>query len=607
MTIKTKIFGVFGLVLLLSWGVIGNAIIKLISQGPELSNAEIDAGQVSDDSVPLLVTIKEIKFNVISVQGWLTDISATRGLTGYDDGFAEADNFAKKFSINIKLARSHAEKLELTDVLTGLSAMEDAFQPFYTGGIKMAQAYIDGGPESGNRQMNSFDTVANTLSGATDRLIALIEEQTASNLSNLKSNIKNVREGNDKLVNQLILFSIISMVIMIAGIFYLFKTISNSFQYLNKDVETVMSENDTVALVLGVDRHDEFGPVASALAVFRENKAKLKQAEAADAEARQARQTAEAEAQQSRLDAELAQQAAETKARQERIAERKRQMNALANHFESSVGEIVQSVSSIAKQMQVSAQTMAATAEQTSHQANDAATSSNQASDNVQTVAAAAEELSSSITEISRQVNVSLSANEEAVSKAATSQNTVKELVTSAQKIGEVVELISDVAEQTNLLALNATIEAARAGDAGKGFAVVASEVKNLANQTARATEEIRDQVANVRGVAEEAANSINDIGDSITTVSDNTSSISAAVEQQDAATREIARNVEEAAQGTSNVTSNIDRVTQGAAETGIAASQILSAVSDLAQQSEHLNDEVIKFLDNIRKDEDAA
>lgn len=330
--------------------------------------------------------------------------------------------------------------------------------------------------------------------------------------------------------------------------------------------------------VPSLDRSDEIGDMAQAVQVFKDNAIRTKELEAGQ---------------------EVAAQRAEL--------EKKEMMDKMANDFEASISGVVQSVSSAATEMYASAEAMVTTSDRTSSQASSVAAASEEASTNVQTVASAAEELSASIAEITRQVSDSLVANSSAVSKADKSQETVQLLVASAQKIGDVVELISDVAEQTNLLALNATIEAARAGDAGKGFAVVASEVKNLANQTARATEDIREQVSNIQSVAEEAASSIRDIGESITIVSNNTSSVSTSVEEQDSATQEIARNVEQAAAGTQEVTSNITMVTQGASETGAAASEILSAAGELSKQAEHLNGEVNSFLHQIRSDQSSA
>ncbi len=338
-----------------------------------------------------------------------------------------------------------------------------------------------------------------------------------------------------------------------------------------------LADGDLTVEIPGIGRGDEIGDMAGAVQIFKENAVE------------RARLETEQEAQKKRGE-----------------EEKHAAMNKMANDFQSTVGKVIQSVSSAATEMQASAETMTSVADQTSSQASNVASASDQAAANVQTVAAAAEELSSSINEIARQVSTAQSANEDAVSKAGKSERTVQELVISAQKIGEVVALISDVAEQTNLLALNATIEAARAGDAGKGFAVVASEVKNLANQTARATEEIRDQISNIQGVAEDAAASIRDIGGSIAIVSENTTGVSVAVEEQDAATQEIARNVEQAAAGTQDVAANVNMVTQGATETGSAATQMLSTAKELSQQSELLNSEVGKFLDGVRSGEAA-
>ncbi len=280
----------------------------------------------------------------------------------------------------------------------------------------------------------------------------------------------------------------------------------------------------------------------------------------------------------------------------------KEKLNTLADDLDSKVRGIVDTLSSAATEMQSTAESMTATAEQTSNQATAAASAAEETTTNVQTVASAAEEMSNSISEIGRQVDQSSDIAGKAVEEAGRTNETVQSMAETAQKIGEVVKLISDIAEQTNLLALNATIEAARAGDAGKGFAVVAAEVKSLANQTAKATEEIGGQIGAMQSVTNEAAGAINSIGTTIKEIAEISTTISAAVEEQRAATQEIARNVQEAAQGTSEVSANIANVNQAATEAGESARHVLSASGELSTQSETLRGEVDGFVTQIRE-----
>ena len=333
---------------------------------------------------------------------------------------------------------------------------------------------------------------------------------------------------------------------------------------------TGLAGGDWNTAVPGIERKDELGAMARTVEVFKVNGA-----------------------QAARL---MAEQEAERKVREQRAAK----LFALTDSFEKTAGELVGMVSSAATELQATAHSMSETAGQTTQQATTVAAAAEEAAVNVQTVAAAAEELAASIGEISRQVAQSAKIAGKAVEDAKRTDTVVRALAEGAQKIGEVVGLISNIAGQTNLLALNATIEAARAGDAGKGFAVVASEVKSLATQTAKATEDIGRQIAQIQASTKEAVESIQSIGATIGEVSEIAAAIAAAVEEQGSATQEIARNVQQAAIGTTEVTSTIGGVSQGASSTGAAAAQVLGAAEELSKQSERLSGEVGRFIAGV-------
>jgi methyl-accepting chemotaxis protein len=341
---------------------------------------------------------------------------------------------------------------------------------------------------------------------------------------------------------------------------------------LLKVVMEAFARNDLKADVPGIERRDELGDMARTVEVFKKNGLEVE-----------------------RMRGE--QQAAEKRNAEQRKAD----MNKLADAFEGAVGEIIETVSSASTELEASATTLTATATRATQVTTAVAAASEEASTNVSAVASATEEMASSVNEISRQVQESARMAGEAVEQARRTNDRVGELSKAAGRIGDVVELINTIAGQTNLLALNATIEAARAGEAGRGFAVVASEVKALAEQTAKATGEIGQQIAGIQSATQDSVNAIREISGTIEKLSEISSTIAAAVEEQGAATQEISRNVQQAAQGTEQVSANITDVQRGAGETGSASSQVLSAAQSLSRDSNRLKLEVGEFLTTVR------
>ncbi|MBR0904116.1 methyl-accepting chemotaxis protein [Bradyrhizobium liaoningense] len=368
----------------------------------------------------------------------------------------------------------------------------------------------------------------------------------------------------------MVAFGVTVVVLAVVG-FLLGRSISKALGAM-VDAMTRLARGELSISVPGVGRGDEIGEMAGAVEVFRTN-------------------MAEAE----RLRAERME--ADARGRQQRKAD----MQRLADAFEGAVGEIVETVSSAATELEASSNTLTQAAERGNGLATAVAAASEEASANVQSVSSASEEMTSSISEISRQVQESARVADVAVDQAKRTNARVAELTKAAGRIGDVVDLINTIAAQTNLLALNATIEAARAGEAGKGFAVVATEVKALAEQTAKATGEIGQHIGAIQAATEDSVGAIREIGNTIARMSEISSTIAAAVEEQGAATQEISRNIQNAAHGTSEVSANIGQVQRGAGETGAASAQVHSAAQSLSQESNRLKSEVTRFLESVR------
>jgi methyl-accepting chemotaxis protein len=482
--------------------------------------------------------------------------------------------------------KDSAEKI-LQGVIDGNTKIRQSYEPMITSPEERAlyndwsktwDAYKKGTQEVmalSRKDPGHFPHEAHALNTKTVNKIGIDSDEILKkdiDLNNTGAD-KAAKDAADNYSSALLMLAIILGLAIIAGVavsFYMIQDVSNGIASIVKPMQA-LGRGDLSVEIPHRGEKTEIGSMADALQIFKEAliaKKAADEAAAKDAEAK---------------------------------IERGRRVDNITRDFEKMIGEIVQTVASASSQLETSAGSLSATAARSQELSTTVAAASEEASTNVQSVASATEELSSSVNEISRQVQESARMASDAVGQARSTTDRVSELSKAATRIGDVVELINTIAGQTNLLALNATIEAARAGEAGRGFAVVASEVKALAEQTAKATGEIGQQINGIQAATQDSVNAIKEISGTIEKLSEISSTIAAAVEEQGAATQEISRNVQQAAQGTQQVSANITDVQRGATETGSASSQVLTAAQTLSGDSGRLKSEVSKFLTNVR------
>ncbi|BAF86717.1 histidine kinase [Azorhizobium caulinodans ORS 571] len=528
--------------------------------------ANVKTGQIITDYADLTENRSPALLAVVraNVRANNFDISLVRAITFPNEDLDAVLKNAATYNKEMRDYLVQAAKLDPENA-SFYRQYAQGFDPFYADMVRGIELVRAGKLEEAKALAQKFLPAITAHRRSSTPVINAVGTRISTNSDRLQDEVAGVRLTNYLVVGGGILVALIIGFLISRG------AVAAPIIRLGATMRR-LAEGDLSAEVEGQDGRDEVGGMAQAVEVFKQNAIAAR-----DLEERQKEMEADAQRQ------------------------RKAELARLADMFEGAVGSIVSGVATATVRLQGTASTLTQTAASTQSLSSGVANASDQASNNVQTVAAAAEELASSVSEISRQVETSSQIATEAVRQAQKTDARIGTLSQAASRIGDVVELITAIAGQTNLLALNATIEAARAGDAGKGFAVVAQEVKALAAQTGKATEEISGQITEIQQATAESVQAMKEIGETINRIAEIAQAIAAAVQEQGTATAEISRNIQQAAAGTAQVSTNIAEVTRGAAATGEASEDVMQSARALAQQGESLKTQVDGFLNTVR------
>jgi len=522
--------------------------------------------------VPLSTIIKDMQIDVVQVQQFLTDTSATRGLDGLDDGVAQAAKFAEKFGQDAEKARVFAGAIDDKDLLNSLGKAVAAFPAYYENGQEMTRAYVAAGPAGGNKLMGKFDKAAEELNDQMDGLLKRRDALLAETTQRGEKEMDELHAILSLASNAMIFANSVSLLILVGAALGLLRLIIRPILDLTGFLEK-LAAGDLSIDTKWVATNNEIGRMARAADVFRQNALERLRLESS------------------------------TRLTEERERRRQTMLESAIADFRSGVFDIIASFGSKADVMKGTAATLndvANRAEATACLAKSATENSNE---NIRSVSAATVELDSSIAEISHQIQSAAERVNKVMEASNASDREIGSLIASAEKVGAIVDVINDIADRTNMLALNATIEAARAGESGRGFAIVASEVKVLAEHTAKATQEISRQIGGIQGATNTAVEAIRFVSSTISEIDAVTSAIAAAVEQQSAATREIAQAVLQASQSSAASTGDVENVARAISEVNCEADRVSATTSALSTSAQNLSRIVESFLINVTRE----